>query len=118
VTGAIVGPGTDRRASFRDPPSPAPANLVVARSDCDPPQRLLQVDALTLHVAGGAGWIVDCRGVVLDRGESSGLARAWVRIAPGDLIRRCVATLGPQRESFRGVLTPALLFDALDLGGS
>ena len=72
--------------------------------------------ALDVHPVAPDRWVLGIEGAVLERGSPGGALRpSFALVAPEDLVRRCVATIGPARTSHLGVETPALLFDALSL---
>lgn len=102
MIGRIDGAGHLRRPSFRDPPRPLPSHLLI-----DPPSRdaagdAMRVETLSLHPLPSGEWILD-------------LGRGFVTTTPEELSRCCVAGLGPARSSQKGVETPALLFEGLEV---
>jgi hypothetical protein len=113
VVGLVTGPGHLRRHSFRDPPHPSPAHLVVPPRAGALPARGVLVSRLRLHSLGADDWVLECAGGVIERGEPGPRVEGTIRIPPGDLVRRCTATFGEPRESYRGVNTAALLFEGL-----
>ena len=118
IVGSLAGPGHFRRPSFRDPPSGALANTVVADTPAPLPPRVLRVGHMVIHPMAKGDWILECSGAFQVRGEPDpNPVRIWIRTTPLDLLQRCVATRGAPRTSFRGVRTPALLFEDLDLIG-
>ena len=109
----IDGPGTYRRPSYREEPRPMPSRLAIDAPAMDAPDRGVLVTSLRVHPMG-ADWVLEIEGSVLDQGRPVRRIRpAVVRTDPADLVRRCTGAIGPIRESFRGVATPALVFDAL-----
>jgi hypothetical protein len=104
ICGAITGAGNLIRPSFRDPPQPMPAHLIVEPPPAEPPQDPFIVSDLTIHPLSAGEWALQCGDSVLNSG-------------PEELIRKCVAGIGPSRLSNAGVLTPALLFEGLQIGG-
>jgi len=117
VRGELAGPGHWRRSSFRDRPAPMASHLVVdAGQGESPPSRGLLVSGLGVHALTPEAWLLRLEGHLLDQGlPGPGPAMAFVRISPRDLVRRCVATIGPARLGATGVCTPALVFDDLDV---
>lgn len=102
LVGRIDGDGQLRRPSFRDLPRPLPSHLIV-----DPPERVeapdaLRVGAISIDPLPTGEWVLDLGG-------------AFVTTAPEEMLRCCVAGVGAERSSHRGVVTPALLFEGLDV---
>jgi len=102
LVGRIDGAGHLRRPSFRDPPRPLPSHLLI-----DPPERTeapdaLRVEAISLHPLPTGEWVLDLGG-------------AFLTTTPEELARGCVAGVGPVRSTHRGVETPALLFEGLEV---
>jgi hypothetical protein len=104
TTGNLAGAGHDRRPSFRDPPHPWPANVVVQPTAESTPGRFLSVSSVAIHPAGEE-WIVEMGG------NSHHETRKHLRIQPGELIRRCLGGVGDSRASHLGVVTPRLMFE-------
>jgi hypothetical protein len=102
ITGAIAGPGNLLRASFRDPPLPLPMHLVVEPGLEEQPGDPIPITDLTIHPLSAGEWAIQ-------------VGSGQIRTSPEELIRRCVAAIGPQKLSHNGVLTPALLFEGLHL---
>jgi hypothetical protein len=101
ICGAITGAGNLIRSSFRDPPEPLPAHLVVEPPAVEPTEAPAVISELTIHpLAPGE--------LALQIGERI------VKSSPAELILKCVGGVGPSRLSHRGVLTPALLFEGLE----
>jgi hypothetical protein len=100
--GRIDGDGHSRRPSFRDLPRDLPSHLIV-----DPPDRVetpeaLRVDALSIHPLPDGRWVLDLGGL-------------FVTTHPDEMLNCCVAGVGANRSSYRGVETPALLFEGLEI---
>ena len=116
VVQPLGGPGCFCRPSFRDPPQPRHSNLVLEPGDDPLPPTLLFVSEMTLHPLPGDQWSLECDGT-LRRGAESGplVLGALIRTSPRDLVERCVARAGPSVQSHRGVQTPALLFNGLEV---
>jgi hypothetical protein len=112
----LARPGHYRRSSFRDRPQPRPFHLVVAATPGEPAPDSLLVDRLEVHPSGEA-W------VLLAGGRSMRAEGSWprfsdvrIRTSPQELALRCIAGVGPPRESHLGLVTPALLFEGLPIG--
>jgi hypothetical protein len=118
-TGVLSGKGHYRRPSFRDPPAPAPSGIVAFSEPAAPPGECVLVSGMALHALGPDRWILQ-----VDAAEMAGsrpgpcLEGAFIRTSPGELAQRCVATVGPARRSHLGALTPALLFEGLEIDAS
>jgi hypothetical protein len=116
TSGRIEGPGHDRRPSFRDRPAPRASHLVVPATERGVPADGVVGTALSIHPVERDRWVLRIEGGRLKDGAPTTLIRpAHVSIAPEELVRRCVATVGPPRLSHLGVETPALLFAPLTL---
>jgi hypothetical protein len=107
ILARIHGPGQLRRSSFRDPPQSQHSHLIVGSEERGTFERGLVVTGLTIHPLAAEDWVLEFEG-------STGRAvEGYIRTDPRELIRRCVASVGPSRLSHRGVKTPALLFEGL-----
>jgi len=107
----LEGAGHFRRPSFRDRPTPMHSHLVVAPSGGEIPDQALLCTALDVHAVQPDRWILRLEGALCDHGRPGALLQpSYLSVSPEDLVRRCVATLGPARLSHHGVETPALLF--------
>jgi hypothetical protein len=116
TVGQIEGRGHFRRPSFRDPPRSMPSQLVVQQADQVAPDRGVVATAVDLHPVEPHRWLLRIDGACLENGRLGAVLRpSFVSISPEDLVRRCVATVGPPRLSHLGVETPALLFHNLPL---
>lgn len=116
VSGTTAGPGCYRRASFRDPPAFRASNLIVSgprRLDL-PPGGLI-VSGLSIHALGPAEWTLEVSGREISSGAAGGGFRGYVRTDPWRMVRRCTSGMGPPRRSHRGVITPALVFEHLEV---
>jgi len=110
--GEIGGPGTLRRASFREPPTESATNLVV------PPGE-------TLSIPAGAAVARRCRVLrmsselwVLElelngRSGAGGCVHGWVRVRPQALLDACASRLGGWKVTPSGPIAPWLLFEGL-----
>ncbi len=112
--GRIEGPGHYRRASFRDPPAVRPTYLTVRARKDPPPRSAVLVSSLEIHAVDADHWILELEGALLEDGRPvAPLPPAFVSGSPMEWVERCVASIGPVRESYLGVRTAALLFDGL-----
>jgi hypothetical protein len=116
--GRIDAPGHYRRPSFRDRPTPMPSHLVVASTPREVLSEGVVATALTVHPVEPDRWLLGIEGALLKEGRPGARLRpSFASVAPGDLVRRCVSTVGPPRLTHLGVETPALVFDNLSLRG-
>jgi hypothetical protein len=107
VVASIDGPGYLKRSSFRDPPQPLPSHLVVESPSKASFDGGLVVSGVTVHPLAAEEWILEFEG-------SSGRGvEGFIRTNPLKLMRCCAGTVGPSRLSYRGIQTPALLFEGL-----
>jgi hypothetical protein len=113
---AADGPGSLRRPSFRDPPQVLPFHPVLEDGPELPGDDGLLVSELAVHPLPDGRWILECDGVLRRSGEWGPAVRGGlISTSPAVLARSCVARVGPARNSHRGVRTPALLFEGLDV---
>lgn len=113
-TGAVAGPGTLRRPSFRDPPQELPFQPVLEAGEEDPGDHGLRVSELAIHPLPDGSWVLECDGILRRGAEWGPLVRGGlISTRPATLVRSCAARVGPARPSHRGVLTPALRFEGL-----
>jgi hypothetical protein len=112
--GAIEGRGNYRRPSFRDRPVALPSQLVVSSGVTRPPDSCVLATALGLHVTEPDRWVLRIDGALLTDGHPGPVLRpCFASVSPVELIRRCMAAVGPARPSYLGVETPGLVFDDL-----
>jgi hypothetical protein len=91
-----------------------PTHLNIDVPGVQPPSRFLLVTRMTLHPLGALRWGLEVDGAVLDDGQPAARVRSgFISTSPPELARRCAASVGPHRQSYLGVQTPALLFDGL-----
>ena len=108
------GPGHDRRPSFRDPPTPYHAHLVVEASPAQPPETCLLVSGLTIHRLEPSRWVLQFQGALLADGVPvARVAEGYLAASPLEMVRNCIGTVGDHRDSHLGVRTPALLIEHL-----
>jgi hypothetical protein len=114
--GIIKGPGHYRRPSFRDRPVALPSQLDVSATDSRPPASCVLATGVVLQVTEPDRWILRIDGALLEDGYPGPVLRtSFAPISPVELVRRCIAAVGPCRASHLGVETPALVFDDLSL---
>ncbi len=112
--GRLEGPGHFRRASFRDPPTTRSIYLTVRARNDPPPRSGVLVSSLEIHAVDPDRWVLELGGALLEDGRPvAPLPTAFVSGSPMEWVERCVASIGPPRESYLGVRTPALVFDGL-----
>lgn len=104
VVGTIGTKGFLRRGSYRDRPSPLAGSLVMAPRPISAPLTSLWVRRLKLHPLDNRHWVLETYG---------GAKPVFFRVDPAQLLERCVGGVGAPRQTSRGVLTPALVFDGL-----
>ena len=106
------GPGSWRRASFRDRPEPLPNTLRLDPPKAAPPPPHVWVEHVDVRPAG-EGWSMRFH----PQNDPEGLRWSpWTwRVAPESLLRACLGGVGPVRTSHHGVATPALVFDGCRL---
>jgi hypothetical protein len=104
LVGRIDGPGHLRRPSFRDLPRPLPSQLHVDPPPGDAVPGTPKVESLSIHPLATGHWVLDIGG-------------GFVTTTPEELLRCCVAGVGPKCASHRGVVTPALRFEGLGVRG-
>jgi hypothetical protein len=110
--GRLEGPGTFRRASFREPPTEAATNLCMPSG----PGELTDDDAAFVERCrvlrpSAELWVleIDLRGPK----ESSGTERRWIRIQPKSLLASCAGRLGRPTVTSSGPIVPALRWEGL-----
>jgi len=110
--GRLSGPGTFRRASFRDIPAEAATNVVmVGGAGYSLPAGGTIVRRARVIQSSGDVWVLE---LTLDGDSSGGVdRRRWLRIDPATLLDRCVAGLGEQRVTADGSVVPSLVFRGL-----
>lgn len=105
----MIGPGHDRRPSFRDPPVPLPSQLSVEPPLAEPPPDAFHVSRLSIQPLAEDRWILETGGRI----GSARVAQAFISTGPEQLIRGCTAGWGAAESSHRGVTTPSLVFEDL-----
>jgi hypothetical protein len=112
--GAVAGPGSLRRPSFRDPPCARPFHVVLEAGREKAGRDGLHVTELAIHPLPDGGWTLECDGILRRGAEWGPLVRqGLISTAPAALVRRCIGREGPARDSHRGIRTPSLVFEGL-----
>ena len=110
--GTLGGPGSFRRASFREPPTESATNLVMASGETSsiPDGAAVARRCRVLRLSSEL-WVLELD-VKCGTGPS-GWARRWVRVRPQDLLEACVSRLGGSKVTPNGPIVPVLLFEGL-----
>jgi hypothetical protein len=112
----LAGAGSFRRPSFRDPPRAMHSHLVLEAGEESMPPEVLFVTEFALHPLPGDRWILECDGRLRRDAESGSVVQGGlIETSPTRLVERCVARIGAPAGSHRGVSTPALLFDGMNV---
>jgi hypothetical protein len=108
----LRGPGTFRRASFREPPKESATNLVMPPGEAAtiPVQAVIARRCRVLRPSSEL-WVLELELVGVGNGD--GLERRWVRVRPQALLEACASRVGPSRVTPEGPIVPALLFEGL-----
>lgn len=110
--GRLSGPGTLRRASFREPPSETATNLVVPPGDDGQlPRRTAVAQRCRVVRVSSELWVLELD--IVNRTAPRGFQRRWVRVHPGSLLAACVSRLGRSTVTPTGPIVPALQFEGL-----
>jgi len=110
--GRLGGPGTFRRASFREPPTESATNLVMASGRARSiPIRATVASRCRVLRPSPELWVLELD--LVDAGSGGGLERRWVRVQPRALLAACAARLGKSTVTPAGPIVPALLFEGL-----
>jgi hypothetical protein len=110
--GRLGGPGTLRRASFREPPSETASNLVVPPGiDGRLPAAAAVARRCRVIRASSDLWVLELD--VTDRSTLGGFQRRWVRVRPHVLLTACASRLGRPTVTPTGPIVPALQFEGL-----
>jgi hypothetical protein len=110
--GRLGGPGTFRRASFREPPAESATNLVMASGRARSiPIRATVASRCRVLRPSPELWVLELD--LVDAGSGGGLERRWVRVQPRALLAACAARLGKSTVTPAGPIVPALLFEGL-----
>jgi hypothetical protein len=110
--GNLTGPGTFRRASFREPPSETATNLVVPSGEVNllPARAAVARRCRVIRVSRDL-WVLEVD--LLNRPGLVGLDRRWVRVHPRALLAACASRLGEKRVTATGPIVAGLLFEGL-----
>jgi hypothetical protein len=110
--GRLEGPGTLRRASFRDPPTEAPSNLCMPFGPVETAQEDAAIVERCLVLRSSAElWVMEID--LPDPSQVAGMARRWIRVQPKSLLTSCVARLGRPMVTSLGPIVPGLRFEGL-----
>jgi hypothetical protein len=114
--GGIHGPGTIRRASYREPPTESATNLVVpAGGAISLPARAAVARRCRVLPMSDELWVLELDVRCTD--VEGGWDRRWIRVKPLSLLKACVSRLGGARVTPSGSIVPWLLFDGLATAG-
>lgn len=111
--GTLEGPGTFRRASFREPPTESPSNLFMpsGREEFIPDGASV-VRRCRLLRPSAELWVMEID--LVNPGNGGGeLERRWIRVQPQSLLAACAARLGGSTVTSSGPIVPALRFEGL-----
>jgi len=108
--GRLGGPGSFRRASFREPPTESATNLVMApgKAKSIPVRAAVARRCRVLRPSPGL-WVLELD--LVEVGSGGGLERLWVRVRPRALLSACAARLGRPRVTPAGPVVPSLLLE-------
>jgi hypothetical protein len=106
--GGLGGPGTFRRASFREPPMESASNLIVAPGPAKPLHGLVARRCRLLRVSSNL-WVLE-----LDQPDGP----RWVRTDPEQLLAGCQERIGRAEVTPAGPIVPALRFEGLQVEGT
>jgi len=95
--------GQARRASYRDRPQPVPSSLVLRPPNAEANGSEVVAQSARIHPVGPE-WVIEAHP-----------GPFWIRVSPTDLAQRCLGGVGEAARSYRGVMTPGLLFADLDV---
>jgi len=114
--GSLPATGRLRRPSFRDPPRPHAAHVVVRPGEVEPPAGGVLVTGFDTHRLAGERVALVLRGALVEDGRPVvPLAGAVLRTSPHELVARCVGGIGAVASSHLGIDTPALRFDGVEV---
>lgn len=103
-----------RRPSFRDPPAPMAASLIVEERGDPMPEKGILVTGLRRHPIDGDNWLLEADGEWLKGGAGTGArSKVFLRANPREMVRGCVGSVGPAQPGPLGVVTPSLVFENL-----
>jgi hypothetical protein len=113
--GRLEGPGTFRRASFREPPTEAPTNLCMPSGPIKTAQKDAAIVERCLVLRSSAElWVIEID--LPDPGKAGGMERRWIRVQPKSLLASCAARFGRPMVTSLGPIVPALRFEGLLVG--
>lgn len=112
----LEGPGTYRRASFRDVPAPMASCIVMESPTIEPPGEACRVTSLRAVPIPDGDVMIEFDGARLSGGEPGETIRgARLRATPGELAAAFVGAVGRRRAAGWGLVTPRLILDGLTL---
>jgi hypothetical protein len=104
IMGALDGPGSYWRRSFRDPPRSLPSTIVIgAGSPSTASEHRGGYPRCRVIPLGSNGWILELPGDV----------NRYARTDPGELLRACNGVYGRPVATPDGPITPGLVFDGI-----
>jgi hypothetical protein len=110
----LGGPGSYRRASFREPPKESPSNVVVRAGDGERiPERATVARHCSVLRLSEEFWVLelDLSGVEKPRDS----ARRLLKVNPAQLLAACVSRLGGPLVTATGPVVPGLVFEGLSM---
>jgi hypothetical protein len=110
--GRLGGPGTLRRASFREPPMESPSNLALPPGEDAGIPKLAMVARRCRVIKPSVDlWVLELGST--DSSSRSGLRRTWISVSPTRLLESCSSRLGRSTVTATGPIVPALGFEGL-----
>lgn len=108
--GRLEGAGSFRRVSFREPPTESSTNLFIPSGASESiPDRAVFAHRCRVLRPSAELWVLELD--LVDRGNTVGLERRWVRVEPRALLASCAARLGRSRVTSAGPIVPMLMFE-------
>ena len=110
--GRLEGPGTFRRASFREPPTESATNLFVPSGSTEITGKGTAIAERCQILRPSAGiWVMEID--VSDPSGGGGAERRWIRVKPESLLAACAERLGRSTVTSSGPIVPALRLEGL-----
>ena len=108
----LGGPGTFRRASFREPPTESATNLCIRSGEANSiPDRAAIARRCRVLRPSNELWVLELD--LWDGMRAGGFERRWVRVQPQTLLEACANILGGAEVTPTGPIVPGLLFEGL-----
>jgi hypothetical protein len=108
----LCGPGTFRRASFREPPTESATNLFMASGETNSiPDAAMVARRCRILRPSSELWVLELD--LEDGTRPGGFERRWVRVQPQALLEACASRLGGPKVTPTGPIVPGLLFEGL-----